>query len=116
MKEKADELMAFEEEKWNNERQAEMLRKEHQYTGKLAQEAEALKRRIGAGRSEQSRQRQLELERLLQRYHNVKHELALAHKIERQKIDRDIQMEHAARANRAASAAASAAAAAKRRG
>jgi hypothetical protein len=99
MKEKADELMAFEEEKWNNERQAEMLRKEAMYKAKLVSEAETLKKRIAQGRAEQNRQRQLELERLLQRYHNVKTELEQQHKIERQRLERELTVEHAAADN-----------------
>jgi len=68
MKTKADELMSWEEEKWNNERQAEMYQKEMRFKQKLRLELEALKKRIQSGKGEQKRQRQISLERLLQRY------------------------------------------------
>jgi hypothetical protein len=72
MKEKADELMAFEEEKWNNEKQLEMLHKENVFKSRLAMEAEALRKRVAQGRAEQNRARQKALEMVLQRYYNVK--------------------------------------------
>lgn len=46
MKQKADELMSWEEEKWNNERQADMYQKEMRFKQKLRLELEALKKRI----------------------------------------------------------------------
>lgn len=92
IKEKADELMAWEEEKWTNERQAEMLRKEEEYKRKLGQEAETMRKRIAQQRAEQNRNRQVALEKLLQRYHNVKKELETAHKVERSKLDREIAL------------------------
>jgi membrane protein involved in colicin uptake len=99
MKEKADELMAFEEEEWNNERQVDMLRKETQFKTKLSAEAEALKKKVAQGRADQNRLRQLELERLLQRYHNVKSDLEGQHKLERQKMEREMIVDKAATQN-----------------
>lgn len=93
IKEKADELMAYEEDKWQNERQVEMLNKEKVFKTKLTQEAEALKKRISSGRGEANRNRQVELERLLQRYNNVKAEMEQRHKLERQKLDKEIALE-----------------------
>jgi len=83
IKQKADELMAFEEEKWNNERQAEMYQKEMRFKQKLRLELHALKKRIQQGKAEMTRQRQGELERLLQRYQNVKRELEQQQRMER---------------------------------
>lgn len=102
MKDKADELMAFEEEKWNNEKQMEMLHRENVFKGKLASEAEALRKRIAQGRAEQNRARQLALERMLQRYENVKAELEQGHKLERLKFDREVALENKAREGRSA--------------
>ncbi|CAE7950024.1 unnamed protein product [Symbiodinium sp. KB8] len=75
--------MAFEEEKWNNERQAEMYQKEMRFKQKLRLELHALKKRIQQGKAEMTRQRQGELERLLQRYQNVKRELEQQQRMER---------------------------------
>ncbi len=75
MKQKADELMAWEEEKWNNEKQALMYQKEMRFKHRLKSELVALKMRIQSGKQELKRQRQIELERLLRRYQNVKREL-----------------------------------------
>jgi hypothetical protein len=105
LKEKADELMAYEEEKWSNEKQSEMLAKERAFKMKLAAEAEALKKRIAQGRGEVNRARQNELERLLQRYNNVKTETETRHKVERQKLDKEINLEHRTAANGGGSAA-----------
>jgi len=93
IKAKADELMAWEEEKHANERQVEMLNKEKLYKQKLALEAEALKRRIAQGRAEANRARQTDLERILQRYSNVKGELEAHQRTERSKLDKEISLE-----------------------
>jgi hypothetical protein len=66
IKEKADELMAFEEEKWGNERHKEMLHKENVFKARLAMEADGLRKRVAQGRAEQNRARQLALEKMLQ--------------------------------------------------
>lgn len=88
IKGKADDLMAFEEEKWNNERQAEMFQKEMRFKQKLYLELQALKKRIQQGKAEMMRQRQSELERLLQRYQNVKRELEQQQRLERMRADK----------------------------
>ena len=66
IKEKADVLMAFEEEKWGNERHQEMLHKENVFKARLAMEADGLRKRVAQGRAEQNRARQLALEKMLQ--------------------------------------------------
>ena len=93
IKAKADELMAWEEEKHANERQVELLHKEKLFKQKLAVEAEALKRRIAQGRAEANRARQTDLERMLQRYNNVKGELEAHQRSERAKLDKEISLE-----------------------
>jgi hypothetical protein len=99
IKEKADELMAYEADKWSNEKQSEMLSKEKVFKVRLAAEAEALKKRISQGRGEVNRARQTELEKLLQRYNNVKTDLETRHKLERQKLEKEIMMEQRTAAN-----------------
>jgi hypothetical protein len=89
IKEKADELMAFEEEKWGNERHKEMLHKENVLKSRLAMEADGLRKRVAQGRAEQNRARQLAVEKMLQRYHNSKHDMEQAHRLGVQKFERD---------------------------
>ncbi len=95
MKNKADELMTWEEEKWHNERQAEMFQKEMRFKQKLKVELVALKKRIQLGKAEMKRQRQAELERLLQRYQNVKRELERTQRLERVKFDKVTKVQKA---------------------
>lgn len=63
IKNKADELMAWEEERWNNQRQAEMYQKEMRFKHRLKQELIALKKRVATGKQQQKKQRQQDLER-----------------------------------------------------
>jgi hypothetical protein len=88
MKIKGDELMAWEEERWHNERQAEMYMKEMRFKQKLKLELLALKKRIEQGKGEQKRLRQIDLERLLRRYQNVKQELEQQQRLERIRADK----------------------------
>ena len=82
IKGKADELMAFEEEKWGNERHLEMLHKENVFKSKLALEAEALRKRVAQGRAEQNRARQISLEKMLQQYYNSKQSMENTHRLQ----------------------------------
>lgn len=79
--------MTWEEEKWHNERQVQMYQKEMRFKAKLKQELVALKDRIQLGKAEMKRQRQRELEQLLQRYQNVKRELDRTQSLERGKFE-----------------------------
>jgi hypothetical protein len=63
MKQKADELQAWEEEKLEAQWQAEMYQKELRFKQKLKAELVALKQRIASGSAEQKRQRQVDTER-----------------------------------------------------
>lgn len=88
IKKKADELEAWELEKWTNQKQAEMYQKEMRFKHKLKSELVALKKRILTGKQEQKKQRQQDLERLLQRYQNVKAELEQQQNLERIRAER----------------------------
>lgn len=89
MKLKADQLEAWELEKWKNSKQREMFAKEAQFKSKQKQELAALRKRIQSGRDEQKKQRQADLERLLQRYQNVKGELEAAQHMERMRVAKE---------------------------
>ena len=83
MKLKSDALEAWELEKWRNLKQQEMFQKEAKFKHRQQQELLALQKRIQTGREEQKKQRQMDLERLLQRYQNVKSELEAQQTAER---------------------------------
>merc|ERR1712188_48645 len=83
MKLKANSLEGWELEKQQNQRQQQMFKKEAKFKHKQQQESRALKKRITSGRETQKRQRQFDLERLLQRYQNVKQELEQQQNLER---------------------------------
>ena len=88
MKLKSDALEAWELEKWRNLKQQEMFQREAKFKHRQQQELLALQKRIQTGREEQKKQRQLDLERLLQRYQNVKSELEAQQNLERIRADR----------------------------
>ncbi|CAM9667812.1 unnamed protein product [Ascophyllum nodosum] len=85
---KADALEAWEMERWRNKRQADFCQRESKFKHGKAQEMAALLQRVMAGRDEQKKQRQMDLERLLQRYQNVKSELEAQQKLERIRTER----------------------------
>lgn len=89
---KADSLEAWEVEKWKNKTQTEMYRKEGKFKQKQDQELKALHMRIQAGREEQKKRRQLDLEKLLLRYQNVKSALEIQHTQEKMRFDRTARM------------------------
>lgn len=80
----------------NNERQVEMLNQESIFKSKLGNEAEALRKRLAQGRSDQNRARQQALEKLLLRYHNTKADMEQNHRLERQKFEKEILIENKA--------------------
>ena len=80
---KADNLEAFELEKMRNQHQMRLSNVVEKFKAKQTAELGALRKRIQTGREEQKKQRQLDLERLLQRYQNVKSELESQQNIER---------------------------------
>jgi len=91
MKLKADALEAWEKERWHNVKQQEMFQKEAKFKHTKQQELVALQKRIHTGREEQKKQRHLDLERLLQRYQNVKSELEAQQNLERIRAERQAQ-------------------------
>ena len=88
MKLKSDALEAWELEKWRNLKQQEMFQREAKFKHRQQQELLALQKRIQTGREEQKKQRQMDLERLLLRYQNVKSELEAQQNLERIRADR----------------------------
>ena len=65
-----------------------MYSKEAQFRRRQTNELLALQKRIQTGRDEQKKQRQRDLETLLQRYQNVKSELETQQNLERIRMDR----------------------------
>ena len=88
---KADALEAWELEKWHSQRQQELLQKEAKFKHIKQQELVALQKRIQTGREEQKKQRHQDLERLLQRYQNVKAELEAQQNLERVRMEKLVQ-------------------------
>ena len=88
VKAKADRLEAEETEKWLQKRQDGMFQQEENWKQQKLQELAALQKRIQTGREGQKKQRTLELERLVQRYQNVKNELDAQHNLERLRIEK----------------------------
>ncbi|KAL3802840.1 hypothetical protein HJC23_007617 [Cyclotella cryptica] len=83
VKAKADQTEAIEIEQWNAKKQKEMFQQESIFKAAKRQELRALQKRIKTGRESHNKQRQLALERLIQRYQNVKNELEASHNLER---------------------------------
>ena len=91
MKLKADALEAWELEKWHSQRQQDLLGKEAKFKVAKQSELQALQKRIQTGREEQKKQRHQDLERLLQRYQNVKAELEAQQNLERIRMEKLVQ-------------------------
>lgn len=124
VKMKADAMEKIELQKWEAKHQKEMTRAEDQFKVTKKQEVAALQKRIQSGREDQKKQRRIALERLLQRYNNIKAELDAAHTLERQTSDRRMSVQRLAavqkdqqqriRKQKAAAASASLSASARR--
>ncbi|RYG51414.1 hypothetical protein EON66_10795 [archaeon] len=93
MKKKADELAVWEEERWNKERQDELLARENTFKSKLRTELEAVTNRLAQQRADLTRTRQKDLENLLIRYANAKSEIERQHKMEKQRFDKEMSLE-----------------------
>jgi hypothetical protein len=78
-------------EKWHSDRQQDLLQKEAKFKYNKQQELLALQKRVQTGREEQKKQRHLDLERLLQRYQNVKAELEAQQNLERIRMEKMVQ-------------------------
>jgi hypothetical protein len=68
----ADQIESKEHERWLRSREGKITALEEQFVQKQNLEMQGLLKRIQSGREEQKQARKTELERLLQRYHNVK--------------------------------------------
>lgn len=72
---KANKLLAQEQTKYYNQREKKIIALENKMLNKQEKEMESLIKRIKAGEDEQKKQRAIELERMFQRYQNVKKDL-----------------------------------------
>lgn len=84
----ADKVEAQEHHMWKAKREAKIASLEEQFLHKQQLEMGGLLKRIQSGREEQKLARKLELERLLQRYHNVKTQLESQQKIIQQRVEK----------------------------
>ncbi|KAL9182754.1 hypothetical protein ACHAXT_004033 [Thalassiosira profunda] len=88
VKAKADKMEAKETEQWNTMKQKEMFQHESKFKAAKRQELSALQKRIKVGKEEQEKRRRTELERLMQRYANVKAALNTTQIIETQEAEK----------------------------
>lgn len=87
-KAQADQVEAKEHALWKEKREGKIRGLEDQFLNKQRLEFDGLLKRIQSGREEQKQARKSELERLLQRYHNVKTQLESQQKIIQQRVDK----------------------------
>jgi len=87
-KDHADKIEAKELAMWKAKREAKISAIEEQKLHKQQLEMGGLLKRIQSGREEQKQARKSELERLLQRYHNVKTQLESQQKIIQQRVEK----------------------------
>ena len=103
---RADALETAEAERAVAEREQHLLKLEAALMQRQDQEVNALRQRIQTGAEEQRVARQQDLERLLRRYHNIKHELEIQHKAESNRHRKGVASlpgSHASRAGRTGS-------------
>merc|ERR1719437_157402 len=84
----ADQLEEKEHALWKQRREAKIAAQEEQFLHKQQLEMGGLLKRITSGREEQKQARKSELERLLQRYHNVKTQLESQQRIIQQRVEK----------------------------
>jgi len=84
----ADRVEMQEHQMWKATRESKIQSLETQFLHKQQLEMGGLLKRIQSGREEQKQARKGELERLLQRYHNVKSQLETQQKIIQQRVER----------------------------
>ena len=85
---RAQKLEKFEHDKYMEDRAIKIENLEQKLFQKQENEMDALRKRIIAGENEQKKQRAIELERMFQRYQNVKKELESQHKMERIRLEK----------------------------
>jgi len=88
VQQQADQVEADERAAWQAKREQKMTMLEEQSVEKQRKEMGGLLKRIQSGRDEQKQARKAELERLLQRYHNVKAQLESQQRIIQHKVER----------------------------
>lgn len=84
----ADQVEAKEHAAWKEKRDAKISSMEEQFVHKQRLEMAGLKKRVNSGREEMKTGRKSELDRLLQRYHNVKTQLESQQKIIQHRVER----------------------------
>merc|ERR1719439_420887 len=84
----ADQMEAKEHAAWKTKREAKIASMEEQFLSKQQLEMRGLLKRIQSGREEMKQARKGELERLLQRYHNVKTQLESQQRIIQQRVEK----------------------------
>mmetsp|Transcript_25347 Transcript_25347/g.22386 ORF Transcript_25347/g.22386 Transcript_25347/m.22386 type:complete len:292 (+) Transcript_25347:23-898(+) len=82
VQQKCYQLEKQEADKWQNNRESKMKHQRSQLQTRQDNELNALRKRIIAGQEEQRKARSIELQRLLQKYQNVKKELENQQQIE----------------------------------
>lgn len=87
-KAQADRVEEKEHAMWKAKRDQKISALEDNFLHKQQLEMGGLLKRIGSGREEQKQARKSELERLLQRYHNVKTQLESQQKIIQQRVEK----------------------------
>lgn len=85
---RSQKLEKEEKARYEEERNGKIMKSEEKLFQQQDNEMEALRKRIIAGENEQKKQRALELERMFQRYQNVKKELENQHKMERIRLEK----------------------------
>ncbi|CAI2376064.1 unnamed protein product [Moneuplotes crassus] len=85
---RAQKLEKEEQASYNEDRNGKIMKSEEKLFQQQDNEMEALRKRIIAGENEQKKQRALELERMFQRYQNVKKELENQHKMEKIRLEK----------------------------
>lgn len=85
---RAQKLEKEEQARYDEDRNGKIMKSEEKLFQQQDNEMEALRKRIIAGENEQKKQRALELERMFQRYQNVKKELENQHKMERIRLEK----------------------------
>merc|ERR1712072_519847 len=85
---KADRLEEIELEKLRQQHAHKLAAQEMQFAQRQQAELQALEKRVDTARQEHKIQRQQDLERILQRYQNVKSELAAQQNIERMRSEK----------------------------
>eukprot|EP01017_Pseudomicrothorax_dubius_P049840 TRINITY_DN9329_c0_g1_i3.p1 TRINITY_DN9329_c0_g1~~TRINITY_DN9329_c0_g1_i3.p1 ORF type:complete len:193 (-),score=76.89 TRINITY_DN9329_c0_g1_i3:140-718(-) len=80
-----------EQEKWSAIREGKIRNQVNLLVTKQQQELAALRQRVSSAQDEQRKARSVELERLIQKYQNIKKELEVQQQLELQRLDRSLK-------------------------